>query len=280
MKRCATAVLAALPLLLAGCGGLAFVDGITPESTYTREAGIAYGPAARQRLDIYRPKGGDDPNRPVLVFLYGGGWVNGTRGDYRFVGESLAEAGYTIVIPDYRLYPGSHFPAFVEDAAAATAWTARHLLPAGSPRRLVLIGHSAGGYLAAMLACDPHYLAQAGIGRALVAGWVGMAGPYDFTPTGENAAILAHDPGVETMPAKLCDAKTPPALLMLAGRDELVGRENAEAMAARLRVEGVPFDTRLYASLDHETLVGALASNLTVLGPVRRDLLAQLSRWR
>ncbi|MDE2608299.1 MAG: alpha/beta hydrolase, partial [Burkholderiales bacterium] len=117
------------PLLLgclAACSPLRTIDRLTPDNTYHLSAGIAYGPLARQKLDIYAPLGATRPT-PVVVFFYGGNWDSGARGEYRFVGEALAARGITAVIADYRLYPQVVYPAFVEDSARAVAWTLAHI---------------------------------------------------------------------------------------------------------------------------------------------------------
>ena len=88
----------------------------------------AYGGDARQRADVYLPPATCAPPArgwPLVVFFYGGSWQSGHRHEYGFVGHSLAARGMVVVVADYRLYPAVSFPAFVEDGAAATAWTAR-----------------------------------------------------------------------------------------------------------------------------------------------------------
>ena len=93
------------------------------------------------------------------MFFYGGAWDAGRRGAYRFAGTALAQLGYVTVVPDYRLYPAVKFPAFVDDGARAVAWAQRHAADYGAdPRRIVLLGHSAGAHMAALLSVDPQYL--------------------------------------------------------------------------------------------------------------------------
>ncbi len=261
-------------LPLGGCTALGFVDAITPSGDYRAELDQPYGNDIRQRLDIYHPLKGEDPDRPVVLFFYGGNWKMGDKASYRFVGESLASAGFVTVVADYRLYPDVTFPAFVEDGATATRWIAKHLKrPDGSPRPIVLMGHSAGAYNAAMLACDPRYL---GPDRSLVKAWIGMAGPYQFKPDPENALILDPPDGRPNMAADAADAGTPPAFLMLAGDDEVVGVVNADRLEAKLKSLGVPVMRKSYPGRSHATLVGALASSLTFLAPVRADAIDYL----
>jgi len=262
-------------LALAGCSVFDLVDTVTPRGGYSVERDQAYGADARQRLDVYRPAGLDDPTRPVVLFFYGGNWKSGSKADYRFVGQSLATTGYTTVVADYRLYPAVGFPAFVEDGALAAAWTASHLLRAdGSSRRIVLMGHSAGAYIVGMLAADPRYL---GANRRLVEAWVGMAGPYQFVPDGENARILASPDGRPNMAAEAADAGTPPAFLIVAGADEIVGQVNADRMEAKLKSLGIPVQRKTYPGVHHATLIGGLGTSFGFIAPVRADVLAYLA---
>jgi len=261
-------------LALAGCSVFDLVDAVTPRGGYSLERDQPYGADARQRLDVYRPAGPDDPTRPIVLFFYGGNWTSGSKADYRFVGQSLATAGYVTIVADYRLYPAVGFPAFVEDGALAVAWAASHLLrPDGSPRRIVLMGHSAGAYIAAMLAADPRYL---GADRRLVEAWIGLAGPYQFVPHGEDARILASPDARPNMAADAADAGAPPAFLIVAGADEIVGQVNADEMEAKLKRLGVPVLRRTYPGVHHARLVGGLGTAFGFIAPVRADVLAYL----
>ena len=170
MRR--TVLLAGLGLLavaLAACSPLAIVNRLTPSDTYTVTTDLAYGPEARDRLDLYRPReSADRPaprgGYPVVVFFYGGSWNSGERVDYRFVGEALASHGIVTVVADYRLYPQVRYPDFLADCAQAVAWAKREAPRyGGDASRLFVMGHSSGGYNAAMLALDPRWLTAAGV---------------------------------------------------------------------------------------------------------------------
>ena len=90
---------------------------------------------------------------PVVVFFYGGAFRAGRKSEYRFVGEALASRGIIVAVPDYRIYPAARFPDFLNDGAAALV-KAREVTAAhgGNPERLFVAGHSAGAYIAVMLA--------------------------------------------------------------------------------------------------------------------------------
>jgi acetyl esterase/lipase len=271
LRRLARLPVIAVLMLLGSCSPLQLLDAITADGGYKLEADIAYGTLPRQRLDVYRPLTPAVPGRPVLVFFYGGSWSTGDRGDYRFIGQSFASAGYVTVVADYRLAPAVKYPAFVEDGAAAVAWVARNI--PGASGHIVVAGHSAGAYNAAMLACDHRWLDAAGVGRQVLAGFVGAAGPYDFTPTGEFVQIL--DPVV--MPITGADGHEPPSLLLVAEGDDTVSPGNSDRLAARLQALGDRVEIRRYQGPSHGKLVAALGTALPDVAPARADVLAFLA---
>lgn len=146
LTACLALVPATRPRTLAVFGSL-FGDGGVAITT-----DVPYGPDPRQKLDIYRPTQGIPERRPIVLFLYGGSWSGGEKFLYGFVGKALASHGYTTVIPDYRLYPAVRFPAFYEDAASAYVYAQRTPSLADRRRPMIIIGHSAGAHMAAMLA--------------------------------------------------------------------------------------------------------------------------------
>ena len=146
--------------MLAACSPVRILNALAPERLY--RSGLAYGSDPRQRLDLYRPAGYGP--FPVAIFLYGGNWSSGRREMYGFVGGALADAGFLTVVPDYRLYPAVRYPAFLEDCAAAVAWTRRKIMTyGGSGAAPCLLGHSAGAYNAAMLTLDGRWLGAHGL---------------------------------------------------------------------------------------------------------------------
>lgn len=263
--------------LLPGCSPLRLINDLAPTDTYRRAADIAYGPHPRQRLDVYTPSAGG-PAAPVVVFFYGGAWRSGSRSDYLFVGEALASRGCVAVIADYRLYPGVRFPDFVDDSAAAVAWAQAHASAhGGDPARLFVMGHSAGAYNAAMVAFDPRYLQRVTAAGPVIAGFVGLAGPYDFLPL-QGSLLRAifgwPDTPPDTQPIRFVTAAAPPALLLTAEHDSVVNPGNSARLAARMRTAGRPVREVGYAHLDHRTLVGALAAPLRDLAPVLDEVAA------
>lgn len=280
---------------------LGVLNRLTPTSTYQLERDVPYTAAGGLHLDVYRPidhrqgnaAGNEASNEagrqadhqadhegraPVVVFFYGGSWQTGSRSDYRFVGEALAAAGIVAVIPDYRLYPAATYPGFLSDCARAVAWTVAEIGRfGGDPETVIVAGHSAGAYNAAMVALDPRWLAPLGLHPERVAGLIGLAGPYNFLPIKAPDLIEVFggaQPGIESQPVAHVSPAAPRTLLIAARRDKSVYTDrNTEVLAERLAAAGAPVDVRVFRGVTHETLVGAIARPLRGLAPVLPEIL-------
>jgi acetyl esterase/lipase len=262
--------------LVASCSPLKTFNTVVPKDgaaiLVARDQPFQEGP--RGRLDLYAPRRTAPGARlPVIVFFYGGSWTSGAKEGYGFVGRALASQGFLVAIADYRLVPRFRYPTFLEDGAAAVRWVranaSRH---GGDGERIVLAGHSAGAYNAAMLAVDERWL---GPDRAAVRGFVGLAGPYSFLPLDDPATRAAFG-GVQdlraTQPVSHAGTGDPPTLLLVAGRDRLVFPRNAERLAAALQAGGVPVETRVYPQVGHVGIVTALARPFRGRAPALRDM--------
>jgi acetyl esterase/lipase len=272
------AVASAAGVGLSACSRLELFDAITPRDDGASRvaSGVAYGQNSRQKLDVYAPPGLKDA--PVVVFFYGGSWNSGERVDYGFLGTALAAQGFVAVLPDYRLVPDVRFPAFVEDGAAATAWVQREIGQfGGSGQRIVVSGHSAGAYIASMLALEPSYLGQAGAKERL-RGFAGLAGPYDFLPLQYKVMIRAFGNWprpIETQPIAAVRPGAPPALLLQGSDDTTVPPRHATALAERLKAAGNDVELVLYEGVDHIDIM--LALSLMLRG--QANTLADLTRF-
>src|SRR5215217_4276854 len=174
----------ALGALAAACSPLGLLNGLGPRDGGVRRVarGVAYGEDPRQTFDVFAPTARARRPWPVLVFFYGGGWDSGSRDVYGWAAQSLAARGFVVAVPDYRVVPQVRFPAFIEDAAAATARVGEIAGQYGAdPAHLGVIGHSAGAHLAMMIALDRRYMAAVDA-PGLIKAAAGLAGPYDFLP--------------------------------------------------------------------------------------------------
>lgn len=285
LSRRTLAALGLLPLLQA-CSPLRVINALVPNGTHRFTADQAYGPDARQRLDVYQP---DPPvvDAPIVVFFYGGSWSSGRRQDYRFVGEALASRGIVTLVADYRLSPQVRYPVFVQDSALALRWAVDRAANLGaSPQRVFAVGHSAGAYNAAMLALDPRWLGAVALAPERLAGWVGLAGPYDFLPIGVPEVRVAFEwPQTPADSQPLFHARrsgpgrVPRTLLLAARNDTLVDpRRNTQALASALGQQGIAVELELLEGVSHTTLIGAMAAPLRGLAPVLDRVSAFITR--
>jgi acetyl esterase/lipase len=269
-------LLASLAGFLGGCTPAALLNATVPRKGFTLEPDIAYGPGPRQKLDLYRP---DTPRADgkAVIFFYGGSWDSGSKGDYLFVAQALTARGYTVVIPDYRIYPEVRFPAFVQDGAQAVRW-ARDRVGSG---KLFVMGHSAGAHIALMLVTNTPYLQAAGVDRLKLPGVVGLSGPYDFLPLTSAKLIAifggANNPDIEAI--TFAAAPLPPALLIHGTADDTVYPRNSEHLAAAWRKAGAPIALKLYPGVSHVDVVASFADLLQSRAPTRTDVLAWLDTY-
>ena len=272
-----------LLLALGACTPLATLNALAATDSHTRVTDVAYGALPRQRLDLYRPAGvAPLGGWPVVVFFYGGSWNSGDRAQYGFVGAALASRDMLALVADYRLYPEVRFPSFLVDSAQALAWGLSHAAEqGGNPRRVFVMGHSAGGYNAAMLALDARWLAATGHAPRELAGFIGLAGAYDFLPmTNRDAQPVFFHPDYppDTQPIEFASAAAPRSFLAAGRTDSLVNPErNTAALAARLSAAGVPVSLHRYERVNHVTLIGAFGLPLRWLAPVLDDVASFVS---
>lgn len=149
---------------------------------------LRYGAGAGETLDVFPAA---VPDAPVLVFIHGGYWRSLDKSDHSFIAPAFTAAGAMVVVPNYALCPAVSIEHIALQMAAALAWTVRHAAAhGGDPRRIALVGHSAGGHLVTMLlSCrwkeiDPELPAQP------VSGALSISGLYDLEP-------LRHTPFVQ-----------------------------------------------------------------------------------
>ena len=279
MSRCIRLLCALIAAAgLSACAPLKLLAANTAASLghYTRLANLAYGPQQANQLDLYRPLRAD--HNPIVVFFYGGGWNSGDKADFRFVGAALAEAGFVTVVPNYRRYPGAKFPAFMQDAAQAVAWTRAHAREwGGDPEDIFVVGHSAGAHIAVLLALDEQYLRQAGGSTRWLRGVVGLSGPYDFLPFREaylNELFGPPEDFPRSQPINYVRADAPPLLLMHGLKDTRVQPGNTRRLAAAMEAVGGHVTAVYFDGAGHEDLVAAFSTIKRHRLPVLQDIAA------
>ncbi|NDV84456.1 alpha/beta hydrolase [Bacteroides sp. 51] len=156
-----------------------FTSTVLAQDIYKTERDIPYIPATekdayrmeRCKLDVYYPEG--KTNFATVVWFHGGGLEGGNK----HIPRELTERGFAVVSVNYRLSPKATHPAYIEDAAEAVAWTVNHIGKyGGNKERIVVSGHSAGGYLALILALDKSYLAKHSVDADQMMAWFPLSG--------------------------------------------------------------------------------------------------------
>jgi len=235
----------------------------------------AYGKDARQRLDIYAPRGA--AGAPIVVFFHRGEWTQGDKSEVSYKPQFLNEHGTVFVSANYRLSPEATHPAHIKDVAAAVRWVYDHAAEfGGSPKKIVVMGHSAGCHLVTLLALDPRYLADVGLRPSDLRGVVAWSGgaydlvakvkaggsyaPYirrafgDSESAWRDASPVAHVGDAKSMPPFLFASiqagsdshkaaqKLAELITKAKGRASVVVLENRTHMSANYSI-GAPDDT-------------------------------------
>lgn len=186
----------------------------------------------RCRLDLYVPT--DMDSFPTIVWFHGGGLKAGNK----FIPEELKEEGIAVAAVNYRFYPKVKCPVYIEDAAASVAWVMKHIEEyGGSPDKIFVSGHSAGGYLATMIGLDTSYLQPYDIHPNELAGLIPFSGHTitHFTVRDEQG-IDGKTPTIDRYaPIAHLRSDTPPILFITGDREmELLGRYEENAYMWRM----------------------------------------------
>lgn len=219
--------------------GIGIAAGAQDTTTYQEQKDIVYRTGTmdsymkeRCKLDIYYPT--VHKNVPVVLWFHGGGLTGGSKD----IPRELKQKHLIIIAANYRLSPKATNPSYIEDAAAAAAWVFEHVAAyGGDTSRIIISGHSAGGYLAEMIGLDKQWLAKYNIDANRIAALFPFSGQAithftirqergipDIQPTIDNYAPLYH-----------VRADAPPLYLYTGDRElEMLGRYEENAYLARM----------------------------------------------
>jgi acetyl esterase/lipase len=260
-----------LPLLLA-------FTTVSPALAQEVKRDIPYAsPAAeRQVLDIYAPK--DAKDLPVVFWIHGGGWQAGDKGDVQEKPRAFTQRGFVFVSTNYRLLPKVDMETIIRDVAKSLGWVHKHIAEhGGDPKRILVMGHSAGAQLAALVSIDERYLKAEGVPFDALKGCVPVDGDtYDVPAIIETAetrrrvhkqpqAKFGHREKFGNDPQKHRDfsavthvakGKGIPPFLILHVADHPDVSAQAERLTVVLKDAGIPA-TRLAARETNHTKINA-----------------------
>jgi len=157
---------------------------------------IPYGTAhQRQVLDVHAPKGAK--NLPVVYWIHGGGWQTGDKSQVALKPEAFNAAGLVFVSINHRLWPTVAMGDIIGDVAKGMRWVKDHVAEyGGDPTRVLVMGHSSGGQLAAIICTDDRYLKAEGLSLAMIKGCVPVdADTFDIPAIIEVAEVRARAHG-------------------------------------------------------------------------------------
>lgn len=195
-------------------------------------------------LDVYYPT--NLKNFATVVWFHGGGLTGGEK----FIPQELKEKGVAVVAANYRLSPKAKSPSYINDAAAAVAWVFKHIAEFGGDTKLIFVsGHSAGGYLSAMIGLDKKWLNQFSINSKNIAAIIPFSGQMitHFTIRQERG-IPEKQPIIDEFAPLYFVSKEAPPLILITGdkENELLGRYEENAYMARMMKVAGHTETELY----------------------------------
>lgn len=271
-------------VILCGCAqpGMTADGDVHRDIAYKSGADLTDYERERAKLDLYLPE--DGSGFPTLLWFHGGGLTGGdkARDDHAAISASLAARGIAVASVNYRLSPRAPFPAYVEDAAASAAWVLDNIAEyGGDPRNVFVSGHSAGGYLVAMIGVDESYLAAHGRGFDDLAGMIPISGQMIVHET------VRSERGLPTK-QPLVDAAAPvfnvtadaPPFLAIAGSEDLRARsaENRYFIEALKAVDHPDAQFIEFAGRTHASIVSQIPEPQDVVAAAIVEFVEKYSR--
>lgn len=247
--------------------GLAVLPDWTRRSAAYRAAApcsldVVYGPGPRERLDVFPAAGAS--RRPTLVYFHGGYWQRGDKSLYSFIAEPFVKNGVSVVIVNYDLCPAVSLSHITARARGALAWIWRHAGRLGlSAGQLFVMGHSAGGHLAAMIMAADWPAIGSGLPQDLVKGGIPISGVYELAPlrrTSINDALqMDGTEARELSPVNHPPHPLAPQLVVCGGAESAEFHRQADLYSRRYSTSERPIERHTVPGCDHFDILNELA---------------------
>ncbi len=252
-------------------------------------ADLAYGKDAKQRLDVYAPRGA--ANAPIVIFFHRGEWSKGDKSEVSYKPKFLNEQGIVFVAANYRLSPAVTHPAHIKDVAAAVRWVYDHAAEfGGSPKKIVIMGHSAGCHLVTLLALDPRYLAGVRLRPSDLSGVVAWSGgAYDlvakvreggsYAPYIKQAFGNSEAAWRDASPvAHVADGKPLPPFLFVSVERGNASNLAAEKLAGMIRDAKGRAASKLIEGRNHATAIALIGAPNDTTGRLLLDFIRETTQ--
>lgn len=236
-------------------------------TTVTLKKDLSYHPESndpyqneRCKLDLYLPS---SRNFATLVWFHGGGLENGSKDTPTniAIAQQLSKQAIAVVMVNYRLSPKAKYPSYVEDTAAAVAWTLANISEhGGDPKKVFLGGHSAGGYLTLMVGMNPRWLAAHDLERNQLAGLIPVSAQTMTHYTVREERFGSDNPFIITAddasPVRYANEKgIPPTLILWADNDAPARAEENAYLAAVLKgAKNTTVQTAVITNRNHSSI--------------------------
>ncbi len=223
---------------------------------------VPYGKDEKQRLDLYLPQG--VKAAPIVIFVHGGEWSRHDKAEVSYKPKFFNEHGIILASINYRLSPPAKHPDHVDDVASAIYWVHDHAKEiGGDPRKIFLMGHSAGCHLVTLVTLDPRYLAKVDLRPADVRGVVAWSGgAYDLVQKVEDGGMYAGyikkafgdaaDAWRDASPVNhVKDVRESPRFLFISIKPGDASNKAAERLAGLISAAKGTAESKLIAGRDH-----------------------------
>ncbi|MDQ7075896.1 MAG: alpha/beta hydrolase [Gammaproteobacteria bacterium] len=266
--------------LLSACSNSALLvaNTLARFDSYSLTVDQNYGIHAANKLDVYQPK---EKAKGTIVFFYGGCWgacSTFAKDHYRFVAQALTTQGYRVVIPDYRHYPEVGFAEIMYDSANAVRWVLNQFHRQEKNPVVFLMGHSAGGHIAAMLTVNEEYLGREK--QQKIRGFIGLSAPYDFIfDKPYLPKVFANMEYIKSQPSHFVTGNEAPLLLLYGDQDQAVYRRNIINMAKKVKEKKGQVETHIYPNMNHTDMLAAFSIPYRNRFAVLNDIATFLKKW-
>jgi len=259
-KKGLYSIISLIILVFIGIGSYFF---LFPSNPGDKQLNLKYGNSQKQALDLYSPKVQNEKRLPVIIYVHGGGWSGGDKGNVDAKPAFFVNKGYVFVSVEHRFSPQVSYEQMAEDISLAVKWIYDHAAEYHiDTARINLMGHSSGGHLVMLIGTNPKYLNQVGLSPNSLKSLVSLEGPINLTEffqrLGGYKKVFGNDKKVwvEASAETYAANKNLPPMLLVTRR-----KSSIAAFVEKARKAGNTADFYECKTLNHSQVTKLLGSN-------------------